>query len=196
MKLLLYFVIFLFACNFLCCQAVQAQNFDINFVRSVNSDGQKSILFRGLSASVYSTSFVIPTATFIYGNVKKNRAIKIRSYEEYGSVIIAATVTGGLKTIFNRERPYEKYGGVYPFKYETGQSLPSSHAALSFAMATTLSLQYKKWYVVMPAYVWATGCSFSRIYLGEHYPTDVLAGAAIGTGSAFLSRWLTKKVFQ
>jgi undecaprenyl-diphosphatase len=49
--------------------------------------------------------------------------------------------------------------------------------------------------VVVPAYAWAAGVGYSRMYLGQHYPTDVLAGAAIGIGSAYLSNWLNKKYF-
>jgi undecaprenyl-diphosphatase len=59
-----------------------------------------------------------------------------------------------------------------------------------------LSIHFKKWYVIVPAYAWATSVGYSRMYLGEHYPTDVLVGAAIGTGSAYLSKWLYKKMFE
>lgn len=189
-------ILFLFAGCFGETSSLHAQNWDINFVRDVNPAGNKSILFRGLSSSVYPISIAIPAASFIGGEISKNKKQLRISYEEFGSIAIAAASTLALKKIVNRERPYEKYSGVYPQEFESGQSFPSAHAALSFATATTLSLQYKKWYVVVPAYAWATGCSFSRIYLGEHYPTDVLAGAAIGTGSALLSRWITKKVFK
>jgi undecaprenyl-diphosphatase len=48
---------------------------------------------------------------------------------------------------------------------------------------------------VVPAYGWAAMVGYSRLYLGEHYPSDVIAGAAIGAGSAFLSEWLTKKLW-
>lgn len=176
--------------------SVLAQNWDIDFVRNVNPMGEKSFVFRGLSSSVYPVSIAIPAAIFIDGKITGNKKLVKNSYEQIGSLAIAVASTFALKEIANRERPYEKYNGVYPQQFEYGHSFPSAHAALSFATATTLSLQYKKWYVVVPAYAWAASCSFSRIYLGEHYPTDVLAGAAIGAGSALLSRWITKKILH
>ncbi|MFY7909200.1 MAG: phosphatase PAP2 family protein, partial [Emticicia sp.] len=63
--------------------------------------------------------------------------------------------------------------------------------------ATSLSLTFRKWYVVIPAYTWASAAAYSRLHLGVHYPSDVLAGAAIGAGSAWLcykaNRWLQRK---
>ncbi|HMX78072.1 MAG TPA: phosphatase PAP2 family protein, partial [Chitinophagaceae bacterium] len=64
----------------------------------------------------------------------------------------------------------------------------------AFATATSLTLITKKWYVAVPAYSWASLVGYSRMYLGVHYPADVLGGALLGTGSAFLSykinQWL------
>ncbi|MBV9963821.1 MAG: phosphatase PAP2 family protein [Parafilimonas sp.] len=101
-----------------------------------------------------------------------------------------------MKIIFDRPRPFEKYDDVYPYQYETGQSFPSGHASLAFATATSLSLEYKKWYVVVPAYAWAFGVGYSRLYLGAHYPTDVIGSAVTGAGSAFISHWVSKKIFK
>jgi membrane-associated phospholipid phosphatase len=63
---------------------------------------------------------------------------------------------------------------------------------MAFAAATTISLQYPKWYVIAPAFIYASGVGYSRMYLGVHYPTDVLAGAVLGAGSSFVTHYAFK----
>jgi undecaprenyl-diphosphatase len=66
------------------------------------------------------------------------------------------------------------HGGDYGFV--------SSHAANSFAAATFVSLFFSKRWVTVSMYCWATLLVYSRMYLGVHYPLDVLCGAILGTG--------------
>jgi membrane-associated phospholipid phosphatase len=47
-----------------------------------------------------------------------------------------------------------------------------------------------KWYVAVPAYMYACGIGYSRMHLGAHYPTDILGGAVVGTASAFASYYI------
>lgn len=80
-------------------------------------------------------------------------------------------VVQGLKFLFNRTRPN---GG--------GQSFPSGHAASSFAFATVVAEQYHdKPLIAIGAYSAATAVSLSRIGGLNHFPSDVLVGATIGT---------------
>ncbi len=65
-------------------------------------------------------------------------------------------------------------------------SFPSDHAALYFCLATTVFCVSRKIGLLAFAHALFVGC-FSRIYLGAHYPTDILAGAAIGIGIGSLS---------
>ena len=72
----------------------------------------------------------------------------------------------------------EYRGGLYGFV--------SSHAANSFAVATFISLLFKKRYLTAIMFVYAVLVSYSRMYLGVHYPLDVLCGALLGTTIGWL----------
>ncbi len=196
LKVNFVFAVFLLLNCFVFTAKTNAQNWDVDVVKALNPMHPNSFVAKGLSASVYPIGIAVPVTTFIIGAVNKDAKTKVEAYEQIGSLAISTIIAEALKKGINRERPFQKYSGIYPYQYETGESFPSGHTTIAFATATTLSLQYKKWYVVVPAYAWAVGCAYSRLYLGEHYTTDVLAGAAIGTGSAFLSHWLTKKIFR
>lgn len=173
-----------------------AQNWDIDLLREINPQEPNSLVWKGLSASVYPVSIGLPIGVWVDGAIEHNRKKKVQAYEIAGSIVITAGATTVMKLAFNRERPYEKYDDIYPYKYDHSHSFPSGHTSMAFATATSVSLQYKKWYIVVPAYAWAAGVGYSRMYLGAHYPTDVIAGAVTGTGCAFLSHWVSKKIFK
>jgi|WetSurSiteA1Bulk_404760.scaffolds.fasta_scaffold00160_2 undecaprenyl-diphosphatase len=61
----------------------------------------------------------------------------------------------------------------------------SGHAANSFALATFISLLFRKKWVTTGMFIWAALVSYSRIYLGVHYPGDVIGGAIIGVLLAY-----------
>lgn len=83
-----------------------------------------------------------------------------------------------LKPLVARTRPYDLYGYDILIPPVGDGSFPSGHTSASFAAATAIYAMNKKWGVA--AYAFATLMGFSRLYLGVHFPTDVLAGAAIG----------------
>ena len=119
------------------------------------------------------------------------------------SVIEAVGITYAAKHIIGRDRPFVKYPDkihVYGAPDADSPSFPSGHTAAAFSLATSLSITYPKWYVIAPSAVWACGVGFARINQGVHYPSDVVAGAAIGVGCAFaniyINRWLNKILFK
>lgn len=65
-------------------------------------------------------------------------------------------------------------------------SFPSNHAGNAFALASISSLYFRNRAVIMTAFILALFAALSRVYLGQHYPTDILAGAVLGSTIGFL----------
>ena len=181
------------------CQ-LPAQNWDINTVKKVN-DWDVHGLSRGLSHSGLILSVGLPSAMGVYALIQKDEPLLKDAVYIGTSVIEAMGLTMAMKFTFDRQRPYEKYPDlIHPVSTEPDPSFPSGHTAAAFSLATSLSITYPKWYVIAPSAVWACGVGFSRINQGVHYPSDVLTGAAIGVGCAFVNvyvnRWLNKWLFE
>lgn len=188
--------IILLLLSFVALQTINAQNWDINLLKQINPRYPTDNTWRTISSTAEPIAVAVPLGMEAVALITDNHSLELKSYEVAGSLIIAAAVTEGLKLVTNRQRPYEAYPNIiFPDVYENGQSFPSAHTSLAFSTATSLLLTTKKWYVAVPAYAWATSVGYSRLYLGQHYPTDVIAGAAVGAGSAWLCHWLNKKYF-
>ena len=177
-----------------------AQNWDINTVKTIN-DWNIHDLSRGISHSGVILPVGVPTAMGIYALIQKDQALLKDAIYIGTSVIEALGLTYGLKYTIDRQRPYEKYPDkIRPIEPEDSPSFPSGHTTAAFSLATSLSITYPKWYVIAPSAIWACGVGLARINQGVHYPSDVLTGAAIGVGCAFVNvyvnRWLNKILFK
>ena len=185
-------------CCFKPCKA-QRMNFDqrmlMRLMESRNPGTTK--IMQGISDYTQEISFIVPATVAVVGLIDNNKTTLQKSLYLAESAAAATFITYGLKYSVKRTRPYITNPALKADGTGRDPSFPSGHTSVAFSTATSLFLAYKKWYVAVPAFTYAATVGYSRMYLGVHYPTDVLAGAVIGAGSAWLmykaNKWLFKK---
>ena len=181
---------------FFCINFANAQNLDIDVLRNINHNRNKSLdpALKGITNSLAPVSIGTPIIMYSVGLIMKDSTVKKKAIF-IGEAFLASGFA--LKETVNRDRPFVTYPDIEQVTTATGPSFPSGHASLAFATATSLSMAYPKWYIIAPSFAWASAVGYSRMALGVHYPSDVLAGAIIGSGSAYLcyklNKWVNKK---
>ncbi len=175
-----------------------SQNNDISLLRKINLNRNVKFdtFFEIVTQSDAPISLLTPTAIFCVGLIKKDSLTKTKGIVIGGSLVLSSAITFGLKYSIKRERPFITYNDIQNVVSEESPSFPSGHTTMAFSTATSISLMYPKWYVIAPAFIWASSVGYSRMHLGVHYPSDVVVGSMVGIGSAFLSRFLTNKILQ
>jgi undecaprenyl-diphosphatase len=118
-------------------------------------------------------------------------------FAEWRRASVAAVLSAGLalavgkviSELVDRSRPFvADPHGVHLFSgHAADPSFPSDHATAAFAIAVAIVLRKRGWGIV--ALVAATVLSIGRVAIGIHYPSDVLAGAALGAAAALALWW-------
>ena len=132
---------------------------------------------------------ILGLALFIYKPTRRDSAFCLPT-------LAIATIINNLilKRIIMRVRPYDVIEGLtIIIERENSWSFPSGHACSSFTMAAALFFAFRGrgggW-----AYIPAVLIAASRVYVGVHYPTDIIAAAAVGTTVAVICYFQYQKI--
>lgn len=99
-----------------------------------------------------------------------------------------------LKVVIARTRPFVVNDAIEVITKLPGDfSFPSGHSGACFAVASVMCMLMPKKYGI-PAIIIATLIALSRLYVGVHYPTDVLGGILIGCLTGFMANLIVKKL--
>jgi membrane-associated phospholipid phosphatase len=176
--------------------SLYSQNTDIRILRAINSSSAlpSDKFFQVVSNSDMYVVLVVPAGMAATGLIKHDDRLLRNAFVTAAATAVNFGITAALKYSINRDRPYVTYPDITKKSKGGSPSFPSGHTSSAFATATSVSLAYPKWYIIAPSFTWASAVGYSRMHLGVHYPSDVLAGAIVGAGSAWLTYEINKKL--
>jgi len=193
------FILLLYTFSVLSTQ-LSAQNVDTNILRSISSNTSTIGFSKLISSTTTEVSFGIPVIMGGIALIANDDDLLKNALYIGVSIGVGGVITQAMKYSINRPRPITLNDPLITTdkqEPEIDLSFPSGHTSLAFSAATALCLKYPKWYVIVPSSLWACSVGYSRMNLGAHYPSDVLAGAIVGAGSAYvtylINDWFWKK---
>jgi undecaprenyl-diphosphatase len=154
---------------------------DVNVGRDRSLDAAFIIITDLAAPLAYSIPFVL----LFLSLYRKNKLLKSKSLFIIKAMALALAVNATLKHTIDRPRPFVTYAFIEKLSYGNSPSFPSGHTSDAFAMASALILAFPHRWLGFVVFFWAVLVGYSRMHLGVHYPSDVLASIVL----AFLSAW-------
>ncbi|MBQ2348442.1 MAG: phosphatase PAP2 family protein [Clostridia bacterium] len=147
-----------------------------------------------ISSTLVNIGFIWVISCLIMLCFKKTRMIGIITLSSLALCLLVNNVC--IKHIVARARPFDTYSDLYPLiKKPTDYSFASGHTTASFAAAGILARFIPRSLAIVSV-VFAVTVAFSRLYLGVHYPTDVICGIMLGLSGSILTYYIYSKKFD
>ena len=160
---------------------------DVFLLQFINSF-HHNLFFNSLALTIsflglLFTGLIIAVIFYVFGGEKGKKIAFIL----FITVIVTFFITQLLKLLIMRPRPYTQLTTLIVCTVESDYSFPSGHSSISAAISYILGKEYNclKYTMLIPILVGLT-----RIYLGVHYPSDVICGLVLGILIAFLCEYL------
>ncbi len=173
---------------------------DVLIFQFINNFASKWWLFDwlGIFLASYAPFFLILLAAyFLLKEKSRTKRIYFFSLASLSVILSRGIITELIRFFYNHQRPFEILSIQTLINQDPGGSLPSGHATAFFALFLTLYYFAKQNNWNLKPIWWSLGIvlimGIARIFVGVHWPSDILAGAAIGLLSAFIIKIILPK---
>jgi undecaprenyl-diphosphatase len=139
-------------------------------------------LFNGIENASIPFMLVVTIVLWLFARPYGDRKWKLAAGSALGAAVLALGVNQIIHALWDRPRPYEDHVISHPWSSSTDASFPSDHASASIAIAVAVFMFDR---IVGGLFLVAAGLiAIGRIFVGAHYPADVLASLVVGIASA------------
>ncbi|MEK9157757.1 MAG: phosphatase PAP2 family protein [Patescibacteria group bacterium] len=146
--------------------------------------------FMVFSAEYLMWAMVLVLLVLLATNYNRWKKLVLVSF--VSAIVARGIIASIIKYFYSHPRPYWTIVETHLLlAKETQSSFPSGHTIFVFALATGVYLYNKKWggwYILLACLV-----GFSRVFVGVHWPLDIMAGAVLGIATALVCNWGLKK---
>ena len=168
---------------------------DVRLLYLINNLSGRSNLLDAAARLVVNDYFVPTTLALVLlalwfspGAPAKRARYQLMLFRTTLAVLLANVLLKGVNLLYFRPRPFATLDVTRCFYKPSDSSFPSNPATLGFAMATAVYLHHRPAGLVM--FGLATLFALGRVYCGVHYPSDIVAGALLGSLTAIaVVRW-------
>jgi undecaprenyl-diphosphatase len=159
---------------------------------SVRHDTFEDVLRAYVQASQYLFAALL-LALLVLAVVRREHLTRATGVIAAASTVLALLVGKVINSAVDRPRPFVAHHSIHDFlAHAPDPGMPSDHATAAFAIGTAIFLAHRR--AGAAVLVAATVLSLGRVFLGVHYLSDVLAGAALGAAAAVLVTYVARRL--
>ncbi len=170
-------------------------NIDFYIFQQINQFAGQNVCFDGLAiffAEYFEYILIFCLLLFLIKNFKKYLPMVLQSL--VAAVLARLVIVDFIRWIWARPRPFIENQVNLLLSHELTPSFPSGHTAFYFALSTVIYFYNKK--AGISFFIASFLIAISRVFCGVHWPSDILAGAAVGIFSGWFIILLSRKFFS
>lgn len=169
-------------------KTLQQADLQVLYFFSHHRAGFLNAFFITITDLATTLTYAVPVVLLIIAYASKRRLLRQKSWLILVTLILTSTIADTIKSVVRRPRPFAAHAFIHPLVAVHTFSFPSGHTAEVALLAISVTFLFTRTWALLLVWLWALVIAYSRMYLGVHYPSDVLGSFVLSVlfGGTFI----------